>query len=188
LDEAFLSRFQSSFEKNHWSDNNALWKDNVVHEPRVPTPADNEVRWDVKNYVPNVESFLGRPNSDAKRSLQTLIAGGQMRNVLFHGAAGSGKTGLMTAFVKEFYVETVEDGRLTMKDCVYSTTGEEVAAHVKKFQKAVESWKKKLDHKVKKTGVVPALKWCAARPHPKCVCPEGASLSYPSPSPPRAAS
>jgi len=78
--------------------------------------------------------------------------------VLFHGAPGSGKTALMHTFVREFYINTVDDGRVTMKDCVYHTTGDAVVANVKKWKQGVEHWKKKLDHKIKKTQVVPPLK------------------------------
>lgn len=78
--------------------------------------------------------------------------------VCVHGPSGSGKSAIADVFVREFYTNNVEDGRITMKDCVYRTTGEKVSQSVRKFVKAVEHWKKRLDHQVKKHQVQPALK------------------------------
>ena len=153
-----LSKFKSSFEKNHWSDHNEIWRSHIVHDPRLPTPQDSTTPWDVLNFPRSIDAVLGRENRETKISLNTLVANGTTRNVILHGPAGCGKTAMVKVFVKEFYTSNVLDGRLGLKDCVYETTGQEVAANVRKFTHDVEHWKKKLDHKIKKTGVVPPMK------------------------------
>jgi DNA polymerase III delta prime subunit len=157
-DLEYLSRFQSSFETNHWSDNNIIWRSHDVEFPRLNTPDDEKVGWDVTNYPQSIDDFLGTPNTEVKRSLNTLVANAQIRNVLFHGTPGSGKTALMMTFIKEFYNTNLTNGLLMLHDCVFKTTGEAVVVNIKTFKKEVEHWKKKLDHKVKKIGVQPPLK------------------------------
>mmetsp|Transcript_10372 Transcript_10372/g.18781 ORF Transcript_10372/g.18781 Transcript_10372/m.18781 type:complete len:588 (-) Transcript_10372:41-1804(-) len=156
-----LSKFKSSFETNHWSDNNALWRDHPVPEPRLPTKEEalpSAVSWDVSNYPTELSRFLGRQNLDTKNSLITLVTNNTFRNVCIHGPPGSGKTALVETFVKEFYTSNVEDGRITFKDCVYRTTGDKVAQNIRNFSKAVEKFKKHLDQKIKKYSIQPTMK------------------------------
>ncbi|GMH91117.1 hypothetical protein TL16_g11963 [Triparma laevis f. inornata] len=156
-----LSTLRYSFETNHWSDNNPLWRSHEVPEPRLPRPEEalpSEISWDVSNYPSEISKFLGRQNTDTKNSLITLVTNNTFRNVCVHGPPGSGKTALVETFVKEFYTSNVEDGRITFKDCVYRTTGDKVAQNVRNFTKAVEKFKKHLDQKIKKYGIQPTMK------------------------------
>ena len=153
-----LSKFKASFETNHWSDNNELWRKCVVPNPRLPTIDDSAVPWDVLNYPHTIDGFVGKQNEETKNSLHTLVANGTMRNVIIHGPAGCGKSAMVQVFLKEFYKSNIEDGRIGPKDCVYQTTGEVVVSNVRKFIHDVEHWKKKLDHKIKKTEAQPPFK------------------------------
>ena len=65
---------------------------------------------------------------------------------------------MVQVYVKEFYTSNVNDGRITLHDCTFQAKGEDIASNVRKFIHDVEHWKKKLDHKVKKTGVEPTMK------------------------------
>ena len=129
-----LEQFKSSFETNHWSDKNSIWNEHFVENPRLPKKVDGEHDWRVTNYPSELSRFLGRQNVDSKNSLISLATDGRLRNVCVHGPSGSGKTALVKVFVKEFYVQHVEDGRISLKDCVYETTGDEVSQNMKKFR------------------------------------------------------
>ena len=75
-----LSKFKSSFETNHWSDNNPIWREHFVENPRLPRKGEGEHSWETSNYPSDLSKFLGRQNIDTKNSLISLAADGRLRN------------------------------------------------------------------------------------------------------------
>ena len=66
---------------------------------------------------------------------------------------------MLTLFVNSYYVNNVDDGRITMKDCVYRCTGTDVSKlGIRQWVKEVEKWVKKLEHKQKKMSLVATMK------------------------------
>jgi len=153
------AEFKSSFEKDHWADANPVWRKYPVPNPRLPTPSDDSIGWDVKNFPPQISKFQGTSNREIKDKLIHLVVNREWRNIIVHGNSGSGKSAIINTFCKEFYVNNVEDGRISLKDCTFSCVGNDVTkVGIRQWTKEVEKWMKKIDHKVKKTGASPTMK------------------------------